>query len=77
MYTIKSKNHISPYLFVLALELLGETFRKYLGIQGIEIGRNEHRISQFADDTTLFMCFREENLKDNYTFRLLYAENIL
>ena len=54
---------ISPHLFVLAVELLGETFRKYSDIQGREIGRNEHRISQFADDTPLFMNFREENLR--------------
>ena len=54
---------ISPYLFVLAVKLMGETFRNHPDIQGITIGGKEHRISQFADDTTLFMGFNEENLR--------------
>ena len=54
---------ISPYLFVLAVELLGETFRNHKYIDGIKICRKEHRISQFADDTTLFMKYNEHNLR--------------
>ena len=50
-------------LFVLAVELMGETFRTHPGINGIKVGGKEHRISQFADDTTLFMSFNEENLR--------------
>ena len=54
---------ISPYLFVLAVELLGETFRKHKYIDGIKICGKEHRISQFADDTTLFMKYNERSLR--------------
>ena len=54
---------ISPYLFVLAVELLGETFRKHQEIDGIIIRGKEHRISQFADDTTLFMKNNEKSLR--------------
>ena len=54
---------ISPYLFVLAVELLGETFRTKTDLKGITVGGEEHRISQFADDTTLFMQFTENNLR--------------
>ena len=54
---------ISPYIFVLAVELLGEAFRTNLEIKGIIVGGEEHRISQFADDTTLFMQFNEKNLR--------------
>ena len=46
---------ISLYLFVLAIELLSETIREYEGIRGILVRGQEHRISQFADNTTLFM----------------------
>ena len=46
---------ISPYLFVLAVELLGETIREYEGIRGILVRGQEHRISQVADNITLFM----------------------
>ena len=38
---------ISPYLFVLAVELLGETFRKHTKLKGIKIHGREHRISHF------------------------------
>ena len=54
---------ISPYLFVLAVELLGKTFREHKDITGIKICNKEHRISQFADDTTLFMKYNENNLR--------------
>ena len=55
---------ISPYLFVLAVELLGETFRKHTKLRGISVHGREHRISQFADDTTLFMKYNESNLRE-------------
>ena len=55
---------ISPYLFVLAVEMLGETIRKHDKIKGISICGKEHRISQFADDTTLFMEYNEKNLRE-------------
>ena len=54
---------ISPYLFVLAVELLGEAFRKHKDLDGIKICGKEQRISQFADDTTLFMKYNESNLR--------------
>ena len=54
---------ISPYLFVLAVELLGETFRENTEIVGITIHGQEQKISQFADDTTLFMKYNERNLR--------------
>ena len=54
---------ISPYLFVLAVELLGEALRKHKDLDGIKICGKEQRISQFADDTTLFMKYNESNLR--------------
>ena len=54
---------ISPYLFVLALELLGETIRKHDEIRGISTREKEPRISQFVNDTTLFMEYNEKNLR--------------
>ena len=36
---------ISPYLFVLAVELLGETFRANNEISGISVCGKEHKIS--------------------------------
>ena len=54
---------ISPYLFVLAVELMGEAFRSHPEMSGTIVHGKEHKISQFADDTTLFMKFTERNLR--------------
>ena len=54
---------ISPYIFVLAVELLGVSVRVHKELIGYKIRDVEHRISQFADDTTLFILNSERNLR--------------
>ena len=54
---------ISPYIFVLAVELLGVYIREDTELQGYRVKGREHRISQFADDTTLFIAYNERNLR--------------
>ena len=46
---------ISPYLFILCAEILGQMIRENNNIRGIEINRTEHKLSQFADDTEIFL----------------------
>jgi hypothetical protein len=45
---------ISPYLFVLAVEILAIMIRENKDIKGIVTNNKENKISQFADDTQLF-----------------------
>ena len=45
---------ISPYLFVLAIEILAVAIRENNDIQGINIGEIEKKVSLFADDTIFF-----------------------
>ncbi len=45
---------ISPYLFILAVELLAISIREDENIKGIKINQTEIKISQLADDTTCF-----------------------
>ena len=45
---------LSPCLFILAVELLACKIRQDKEIQGINIFGQELKLSQFADDTTLF-----------------------
>ena len=45
---------ISPYLFLLCAEILGNLIRNNKNIKGIIIERMEYKISQYADDTSLF-----------------------
>lgn len=46
---------ISPYLFIIAVEVLAISIRANKGIKGIKVGSTEFKISQLADDTTLFL----------------------
>ena len=45
---------LSPYLFILSAEILSNKIRQDPNITGIKIYGNEIKLSQFADDTTLF-----------------------
>ena len=44
---------ISPYLFILCVEILGTMIRENNSIKGIKINNDEHKIVQFADDTQM------------------------
>jgi len=44
---------LSPYLFVLSVELLSNKIRQDPSIKGIKIFGNEIKVSQFTDDTNL------------------------
>ena len=53
---------LSPYLFVLGVEILAEKIRKNETIKGITVSENEIKISQYADDTTLILDGSKESL---------------
>ena len=55
---------VSPYLFVLAAELLAEAVRSNKEIQGIKLYNQEHKISLYADDTTLLLKPNEMNIRN-------------
>ena len=44
---------ISPYLFILCVEILAIMIRQNKHIKGIFIGEPEYKISQYADDTEI------------------------
>ena len=54
---------ISPYLFILCAEILGEMVRKNKEIKGISINGKEYKLSQYADDTQLILDGKEKSLK--------------
>ena len=53
--SVKQGCCLSPYLFVLAIELLSKKIQQSKAIKGVEVGGKEYRINLFADDVTLFM----------------------
>ena len=46
---------LSGLLFVIAIELLGNSIRQAKDIKGINVGLNEIKLTQYADDTTVFV----------------------
>ena len=54
---------ISPYLFILCSEFLTLAIKHDDHLRGITIKNNEHKCSQYADDTSIFLFASEENLR--------------
>ena len=46
---------LSPYIFILYAEVLANRIRENKDIKGITVRRNEIKISQYADDTTMIL----------------------
>ena len=55
---------ISPYIFILFAEVLGKMIRENEIITGININGKEFRLSQYADDTQIFLDGTEQSLKE-------------
>jgi len=59
----KQIDPISPYIFILVIEILATMVRKSNSIKGFETSYNEIKMLLFADDTTFFLqsenCFNE------------------
>ena len=55
---------ISPYIFILCVEILAIMIREDSDIKGIWINKVEHKISQFADDTTNEQWGEKNHLKN-------------
>jgi len=66
---------LSPYLFILLVEILGKAIRANDSIKGISVNSTEIKISQYADDTTLILNGTQESLStaldtiDNFGIR--------
>ena len=55
---------ISPYLFLLCVEILGMLIRKTKNIKGINISDVEYKLFQFADDMGIFLDGSENSLRN-------------
>jgi hypothetical protein len=61
---------LSPYLFNIVLEVLARAIRQQRKIEGIQIGKEEVKLSLFADD--MIVCISDPN---NSTRKLLILIN--
>ena len=54
-FRVRQGDLVSPYLFILALEILAIKIKNDNNIQGIRIGENIVKLTLFADDMTCFI----------------------
>ena len=77
MFPLKSGRRqgypVSPLLLSIVLEVLGTAIREENKIKGIQIGKEELKLSLFADDMILYIK-KKQNPKD-YTRKLLELIN--
>ena len=52
---VRQGDPLSPYLFLLAIEILANTIRNDKTINGFQVGEYEIKQVLYADDFTLFM----------------------
>ena len=57
---------LSPYLFILCVEILGNAIRNCDQIKGICVFDSECKISQYADDTTLILDGSEKSMQKSF-----------
>ena len=62
---------LSPYLFILSVEILAEKIRTNKSVKGICVQENEIKLSQYADDTTLIL----DGSKESFTSALQDLDN--
>ena len=60
---------LSPYLFILGVDILGLLVRQNQDIKGIMIKNTEIKINQYVDDTIIYLSADNTNLRN--TFKLL------
>ena len=53
---------VSPYIFILCVEILGKMIRNDKNIQGIKINDKIFKLCQYADDTQIFLDGSEKSL---------------
>ena len=58
---------ISPYLFILCVEILGIMIRENKHIKGIFVNNVEHKLSQYADDTEFLRAGDRESFETYIT----------
>ena len=57
-------DHLSSYIFIICAEFFANKIRNNKKIKGIKVGYSEHKISQYTDDTSIFLDGSEKSLNE-------------
>ena len=65
---------LSPFIFVLCVEVLACMIRSNKNIKGITVNGTEYRISQYADDTSLLLDGSSSSLNETLKVLTQFSE---
>ena len=64
---------VSPFLFILCVEILGIMIRNNKNINGIIINGKEHKLAQYADDTLFFLDGTSKSLNETLNVLSIFS----
>ena len=64
---------VSPFLFILCVEIFGIMIRNNKNIKGIIINKKEHKLSQYADDTLFLLDGTSNSLNETLNVLLDFS----
>ena len=59
----RQEDPVSPYLFIVCSKILALAIKEDKNLEGIRLLNKEHKLVQYADDTSVFLKASEKNLK--------------
>lgn len=65
---------MSPYIFILVLELLNAAIKNNPNISGVKVNNTEYLLSQYADDSSLTLDDDETSLDEVFKILLKFSE---
>ena len=71
---VRQGDPLSPYLFILSLELMSAAIKYDPHINGMKINNSEYLLSQYADDSSLILDGEEESLARSLYILEKFAE---
>ena len=71
---VRQGDPLSPYLYLICAEILSNMLRENTIIKGIHINDEEIKISQFADDTALYLDGSKESFEEAVTILCFFAQ---
>ena len=71
---VRQGDPLSPYLFILVLELLAAALKNDKDITGVQIENSEFLLSQYADDSSLILDDNPHSLEKSLLVLSLFSE---
>ena len=66
---------ISPYLFIICVEIMGIMLRQNERIKGITINDNEYKLTQYADDSEILLEGDRQSFEESISTIQLFGQS--